>query len=120
MDTLDAEVLSLTTPVDLSRRGFLATTLIAGFTLATGPVHAQSVITTDAGGLEAGRSGDARARRRAPPAYRRHAGHGPDHSRPCSVVQEIFGVHEHIKDICRRFAKVGYLAIAPESFAPAG
>ena len=33
------------------------------------------------------------------------------------VVQEIFGVHEHIKDVCRRFAKVGYMAVAPELYA---
>ncbi len=36
------------------------------------------------------------------------------------VVQEIFGVHEHIKDVCRRFAKLGYLAIAPELFGRRG
>jgi len=36
------------------------------------------------------------------------------------VVQEIFGVHEHIKDICRRFAKSGHLAVAPELFARQG
>lgn len=35
-------------------------------------------------------------------------------------VQEIFGVHEHIKDMCRRFAKLGYYAIAPELFARQG
>jgi carboxymethylenebutenolidase len=36
------------------------------------------------------------------------------------VVQEIFGVHEHIQDVCRRFAKLGYLAIAPEMYARQG
>jgi carboxymethylenebutenolidase len=36
------------------------------------------------------------------------------------VVQEIFGVHEHIKDVCRRFAKLGYLAVAPELYARQG
>ncbi len=36
------------------------------------------------------------------------------------VVQEIFGVHEHIKDVCRRFAKLGYLAVAPEMYARQG
>jgi carboxymethylenebutenolidase len=36
------------------------------------------------------------------------------------VVQEIFGVHEHIKDVCRRFAKQGFLAIAPELYARQG
>ena len=36
------------------------------------------------------------------------------------VVQEIFGVHEHIKDICRRFGKAGYCAVAPELYARQG
>jgi carboxymethylenebutenolidase len=36
------------------------------------------------------------------------------------VVQEIFGVHEHIKDVCRRLAKFGYLAVAPELYAREG
>ena len=36
------------------------------------------------------------------------------------VVQEIFGVHEHIKDICRRLAKLGYFAVAPEMYARQG
>jgi carboxymethylenebutenolidase len=32
------------------------------------------------------------------------------------VVQEIFGVHEHIKDVCRRLAKLGYFAISVELY----
>src|SRR5437868_241342 len=36
------------------------------------------------------------------------------------VVQEVFGVHEHIKDLCRRFAKAGYFAIAPEPYVRQG
>ena len=36
------------------------------------------------------------------------------------VIHEIFGVHEHIKDVCRRWAKAGYYAIAPELFAREG
>ena len=36
------------------------------------------------------------------------------------VIQEVFGVHEHIKDVCRRFAQAGYLAIAPELYARQG
>jgi carboxymethylenebutenolidase len=36
------------------------------------------------------------------------------------VVQEIFGLHEHIKDVCRRLAKLGYLAIAPGLYAGQG
>ena len=51
---LEFEAKSLLPPTEFSRRGFLTTSLIAGFTLATGPVNAQSVITTDSNGLTAG------------------------------------------------------------------
>ena len=54
MDGLDAEIRALAPTTDFSRRGFVATSLVAGFTLATGKVNAQNVITTDASGLEAG------------------------------------------------------------------
>src|SRR5208283_3141006 len=36
------------------------------------------------------------------------------------VIHEVFGVHEHIKDVCRRWARLGYYAIAPELFARQG
>jgi carboxymethylenebutenolidase len=115
IDDLDPELQSLLPPTDFSRRGFLTTTLIAGFTLATGPVNAQSVITTDSSGLAAGE-----VKIPVPdgqmPAYRAMPAMGGPFP-TVLVVQEIFGVHEHIKDICRRFAKVGYYAIAPELFA---
>jgi carboxymethylenebutenolidase len=118
MDGLDAEIRSLTPVTDFSRRGFLTTSLIAGFTLATGPVNAQSVITTDANGLSAGevkipvRDGQL-------PAYRAMPASGNNFP-TVLVVQEIFGVHEHIKDVCRRFAKLGYMAVAPELYARQG
>ena len=54
MDSVDIEVLGIKPPTDLSRRGFLGTSLIVGFTVAAGPVHGQTVITTETGGLEAG------------------------------------------------------------------
>jgi carboxymethylenebutenolidase len=101
----------------ITRRQFAVTTLAAGFALATQPVHAET-ITTDAKGLTAGevkipvKDGDI-------PAYRA----APDKGGPfptALVVQEIFGVHEHIKDVCRRLAKLGYLAIAPELYARQG
>lgn len=117
MDGLDADVLSLMPQTHFSRRGFLTTSLIAGFTLATGPVNAQSIITTDTGGLTAGEvkipvpDGQVPAYRAMPAAG------GPFPT--VLVVQEIFGVHEHIKDVCRRFAKLGYYAVAPELFARA-
>ncbi|PYM93090.1 MAG: carboxymethylenebutenolidase [Candidatus Rokuibacteriota bacterium] len=114
-DNLDAEVRSLMPPTHFSRRGFLTTTLIAGFTAVAGPVNAQSVITTDAAGLTAGEV-------KVPvpdgqlPAYRAMPSTGGPFP-TVLVVQEIFGVHEHIKDVCRRFAKLGYYAVAPELFA---
>jgi carboxymethylenebutenolidase len=102
---------------DLSRREFVVTTLAAGFALAVQPVSAQT-IATDAQGLTAGEvkiptSGGEM------PAYRAVPQTGKGFP-VVLVVQEIFGVHEHIKDICRRFAKLGYLSIAPELYARQG
>ena len=108
---------SLLPKSDFTRRGFVMTTLASGFALAVQPVSAET-ITTSAEGLEAGevkipvKDGEV-------PAYRAM----PAKSGPFPVVlvvQEIFGVHEHIKDICRRLAKLGYLAVAPELYARQG
>jgi carboxymethylenebutenolidase len=105
-------------PEEVSRRGFIVSSLAAGFALAVQPVAAQTVITTDTAGLEAGevkvpvRDGEM-------PAYRAMPAKGKDFP-VALVVQEIFGVHEHIKDICRRFAKLGYLAVAPSLYARQG
>lgn len=103
---------------DITRRNFIITsTLAAGFTLAIQPIFAQ-VITTDTQDLVAGE-----VKIPVPdgqiPAYRAMPAKG-DNFPVVLVVQEIFGVHEHIQDICRRFAKLGYLAIAPEMFARQG
>ncbi len=111
------DIASLMPPAETTRRGFLVTTLAAGFALAVEPVTAQT-ITTDTNGLIAGeikipvKDGEI-------PAYRAMPAKGK--SFPLIlVVQEIFGVHEHIKDLCRRFAKQGYMAIAPELYARQG
>ena len=99
------------------RRGFLKATLGTGFALAVQPVSAQTV-TTPADGLVAGEV-------KVPslgvdiPAYRAMPATGGPFP-TMLVVQEIFGVHEHIKDVCRRFAKLGYYAIAPELYARQG
>jgi carboxymethylenebutenolidase len=102
---------------EFSRREFVVTSLAAGFCLAVQPVSAQT-ITTDSTGLVAGevkipvQGGEI-------PAYRA----APDKGKAFPtvlVVQEIFGVHEHIKDLCRRFAKAGYLAVSPELYARQG
>ena len=101
-----------------SRRGFLTTTLPMGFALAVQPVMAQTMITTPSDGLTAGEV-KIKTLDGEMVAYRAMPAKGKNF--PCVlVVEEIFGVHEHIKDICRRFAKLGYLAIAPELFARYG
>ncbi len=97
-----------------TRREFVVSSLATGFALAVQPVCAQTMIVTDTRGLTAGevkiptRNGDI-------PAYRAMPATGKTFP-VVLVVQEIFGVHEHIKDVCRRFAKLGYQAIAPELY----
>src|ERR1035437_2727518 len=109
---------SLFPAVPFSRRNFIVTTLGAGFALAVQPVMAQTAITTDSNGLTAGEI-KVPAIGGEMPAYRAQPSAG-SHFPVVLVVQEIFGVHEHIKDICRRLAKQGYLAIAPELYARQG
>ena len=101
----------------VTRRGFVVTTLAVGFALAARPLSAETIVT-DSTGLKAGEiaipTRDGRM-----PAYRAMPANG--RALPVVlVVQEIFGVHEHIKDLCRRLAKLGYLAIAPELYARQG
>lgn len=90
------------------------TGFVAGFALSAQPVTAQTMIVTDPTGLEAGMievptaSGPVPAYRAVPMGGR---------NRPLIlVVQEIFGLHEHIKDVCRRLAKLGYAAVAPSLY----
>lgn len=102
---------------NLSRRGFLVSTLGTGFALASAPVHAQA-LQTSAKGLVAGEVKVPVADGQIP-AYRAMPAK-PGRYPVILVVQEIFGVHEHIKDVCRRYARMGYFAIAPEMFARQG
>lgn len=102
----------------LDRRDFLKTALGAGFAAAVLPVMAQTVIKTDTIGLTAGEiiidvDGQSVPAYRAQPA-------GKTNLPVILVVSEIFGVHEHIADVVRRFAKQGYLALAPELFVRQG
>ena len=99
------------------RRGFLKTSLGAGFALAVQPVSAQT-ITTQADGLVAGEVKIASLGVEIPAYRAMPASSGPFPT--MLVIQEIFGVHEHIKDVCRRFAKLGYYAIAPDLYARQG
>ncbi|TAK91290.1 MAG: dienelactone hydrolase family protein [Burkholderiaceae bacterium] len=117
MDNARNELLSLHSGSPVTRRSFVATTLVAGFAPAVLPIAAHA-ITTDSNGLDAGEV-QVPVADGLMPAYL---------ARPTEkkmpplvlVVQEIFGVHEHIKDICRRLAKAGFAAIAPELYARQG
>lgn len=104
--------------VGLTRREFVLTALAAGFALAVRPVAAE-IITTDTSGLVVGEVKIPVAGGEIP-AYRAMPVGGDGPFPIVLVVQEIFGVHEHIKDVCRRFAKLGYLAVAPELYARQG
>ena len=97
-----------------TRRQFVVASLATGFAAAVQPVSAHTMIKTDTEGLIAGEV-QIPSRGTSFPAYRAMPASG---SRPSVilVVQEIFGVHEHIRDVVRRFAKAGYLAVAPELF----
>jgi carboxymethylenebutenolidase len=101
-----------------TRREFVTGLVAGGFALAVQPVAADTMIVTDSKGLIAGEVEIPTADRPIP-AYRAM----PESEGPFPlvlVVQEIFGVHEHIRDVCRRLAKVGYMAVAPELFIRQG
>jgi carboxymethylenebutenolidase len=101
-----------------NRRDFLVSKLAVGFALAVHPIGAQT-ITTDTKGLTAGEVQIPMADGKMIPAYRARP-NGSGRFPTVLVVQEIFGVHEHIKDLCRRLAKSGYMAVATEMFARQG
>ncbi|PHV12834.1 dienelactone hydrolase family protein [Chitinimonas sp. BJB300] len=105
-------------PPSINRREFVTVSLATGFALAVMPDAAAEVISTSSEGLVAGevkipaQGGDM-------PAYRAMPqGKGPFPM--ILVVQEIFGVHEYIRDVCRRLAQAGYFAVAPELYARQG
>ncbi len=105
-----------------SRRSFLrrsgALGLGVGYAAAAMPIAAQTAIKTDATGLTVGEVmvpvGDFRM-----PVYRAAPANATN-APVVLVVSEIFGVHEYIADVARRFAKAGYFAIAPEMFVRQG
>src|SRR4051812_36539208 len=117
MHALTADQVSLLPRLDISRRLFAVTSLAAGFAAAVMPVSA-ATITTDTEGLDAGETKVKVRDGEIPAYYARPQGAGPFPT--VLVVQEIFGVHEHIKDVCRRFAKEGYVAVAPALYAREG
>ena len=97
-----------------SRRDFVMTSLMTGFTLAVTRAEA-APIHTDSAGLQAGPVAIETHDGKLPAYAARPKGPGPFPT--LLVIEEIFGVHEYIKDVCRRLAKLGYLAVAPELYA---
>ncbi|PZO26976.1 MAG: carboxymethylenebutenolidase [Betaproteobacteria bacterium] len=98
----------------VSRRGFLLTSLAGGFAVASDPLFAQPIKTATQG-ITAGEV-KVPVKDGQIPAYRAMPAKGKNFP-VILVIQEIFGVHEYIQDICRRLAKQGYYAIAPALFS---
>jgi carboxymethylenebutenolidase len=113
---LMSDIEGMTKTADLSRRGFMAASAAAaaGYTLAAGPVRAD-IITTDTAGLMAGGIGAIKVRDGDMPYY---AAAPAGVSKPPTIIvaPEIFGLHEYIKDVVRRVAKLGALAVAPDYY----
>ncbi|HEY6431435.1 MAG TPA: dienelactone hydrolase family protein [Acetobacteraceae bacterium] len=98
----------------LARRGFMMTSVMTGFSLATTTVEAQA-IHTDTKGLVAGAAQIPVSDGHLPGYAARPDGAGPFPT--ILVIEEVFGVNAYLQDVCRRFAKLGYLAVAPEIYA---
>jgi len=117
MDGRHPHLDSLLPPADLSRRVFVVTGLAAGFALAVQPVSAET-IATSAEGLVAQEVKVPTADGQMPAYAAYPASGGPFPT--ALVIHEIFGVHEHIKDLCRRLAHLGYFAVTPLLYARQG
>jgi carboxymethylenebutenolidase len=116
------DLASLCPDVPVTRRALLQGALASGFALAVRPVAA-ATISTPTAGLVAGEVSIPVRGGAHIPGYRAMPIRAPGSALrfpTVLVVQEIFGVHEHIRDVCRRFAQRGYCAIAPELFAREG
>src|ERR1700722_18949081 len=113
VEALKSDVVGLTMVAPLSRRGFMTATaaVSAGYTLAAGPVRAD-VIATDTAGLVTGEAKIKGADSEMPGYFARPQ--GVSNPPVVLVAMEIFGLHEYIKDVTRRLAKLGALAVAPD------
>jgi carboxymethylenebutenolidase len=112
---LASDIIGLTRTAPLSRRGFMTASAAtaAGYTLAAGPVRADA-IKTDTSGIRAGDEKVKVSDGEMPVYYA--TPNGNPNPPVVLVAMEIFGLHEYIKDVTRRLAKLGVLAIAPDYY----
>jgi carboxymethylenebutenolidase len=112
---LTSDVIGLTKTAPLSRRGFMTASaaVAAGYTLAAGPVRAD-VIKTDTEGLETGEAKIKVSDGEMPGYFARPK--AKSNPPVVLVAMEIFGLHEYIKDVTRRLAKLGAFAVAPDYY----
>jgi carboxymethylenebutenolidase len=112
---LPADVVGLTKATPVTRRGFMTASAAsaAGYTLAAGPVRAQ-VVTTDTSGLTVGEGKVKVADGEMPVYFAKPA--NVQNPPVILVAMEIFGLHEYIKDVTRRLAKLGAFAVAPDYY----
>jgi len=110
-----SDVIGLTKVAPFSRRGFMTASaaVTAGYTLATGPVRAD-VIKTDTNGLTVGGAKIKVADGEMPGYFARPA--NATNPPVVLVAMEIFGLHEYVKDVTRRLAKLGAFAVAPDYY----
>ena len=112
---LTSDIIGLTRTAPLSRRGFMTASAAtaAGYTLAAGPVRAD-VVTTDSNGLTAGEAKVKVSDGEMPVYFAKPA--NAQNAPVILVAMEIFGLHEYIKDVTRRLAKLGAFAVAPDYY----
>src|SRR3954454_20988951 len=113
--TLASDIIGLTRTAPLSRRGFMTASAAAaaGYTLAAGPVRADA-IKNDTNGIRAGNEKVKVSDGEMPVYYATPTGN--PNPPVVLVAMEIFGLHEYIKDVTRRLAKLGAFAVAPDYY----
>ena len=112
---LTSDIVGLTKTAPFSRRGFMTASAAAaaGYTLAAGPVRADA-IKTETSGLDTGDTKIKVADGEMPAYFARPM--GVKNPPVVLVSMEVFGLHEYIKDVTRRLAKLGALAVAPDYY----